>query len=139
MHSAMRPKSSGFLKPQPLPINGILSEHKTNPLSYIALFLLILAACHKDCGDPTDPVRTACMLQKIEEFKLDSHSISIIKIKQPGNPQYWFRTTLIALDVGENIYDSDCNVTCNNGCFCPEDFLCDESLFDFPKEIIWEK
>lgn len=79
------------------------------------------------------------MTQKIEDFKLNPNAQAVIEIHAPLQNLYWFRDHGGVIDVGEDVFTSDCERFCNFGCFCDPSAWCDEALLTYPMETIWEK
>lgn len=102
----------------------------------LSIFLAVFLACSKD-HDPF--VISDCMTQKIEDFKSDTNALEVIQINAPDRKLFWFRLAHIPVDVGEDIFDNDCDFYCNFGCFCLPSFQCDEALLNYPRTTLWMK
>ena len=99
-----------------------------------SLILLVSSACDKDEASPT--IHT-CIYNRIQQFMVEEGAHSIIKINRPGEPLYWFRDAYV--DSGEAVVNSDCTFICITDCECTGSNLCDNSIFQHPREIVWEK
>ncbi|MBC7773983.1 MAG: hypothetical protein H7246_00990 [Phycisphaerae bacterium] len=97
-------------------------------------FALLLAFCkHPEQANPSN-----CLADKIEAFKQVPWAQSIVKISRPNDTLYWFVDSIA--DGGEEVLDENCELVCVADCECIGNIeFCDETHFNFPMEIIWEK
>jgi len=110
---------------------------KKTSILFSAAFALILSACCKHPEEPT-PKPSECISAKIEAFKQQALSQSIIKITTPNDTLYWFVDSLA--DGGEMVLNESCELVCTADCECVGNFVfCDGSHLDFPMETIWEQ
>lgn len=101
------------------------------------LLLLIMGILYGGCTkSSSDPV-TPCIQEKIDAFKSDQGAQEIIKIVKPGDPLYWFVDEIA--DGVEEVFNEDCSFVCITDCYCITEHGCDASIFNFPREILWEK
>ncbi|HEX5111503.1 MAG TPA: hypothetical protein VFV79_01540 [Saprospiraceae bacterium] len=102
----------------------------------LSIFLVFFAACSKD----HDSFEISdCMNQKIEDFKSQPIAFAVLRINTPLRKLYWFRLEGIPIDVGEDVFTSDCEWYCNFDCYCDPSAYCNENILNFPKDTIWKK
>jgi hypothetical protein len=101
----------------------------------VTLCLFPLFGCKKD---KEESLNISCIEEKIETFKQDPSAAAIVKIEKPGDTLYWFED--IYGDGIEEVLNESCEVVCITDCECTGNFVfCDETHFNHPMEIIWEK
>lgn len=96
------------------------------------LLLLSATACKKQ------EEFSGCLQEKFEEFKELSYAHSIVEIKRPDGPLYWFVDAHV--DGGESVLNQDCELVCTADCECDGNVVfCDKTHTDFPQKVIWKK
>ena len=100
----------------------------------LALWAMLFSSCDK--SEHASPF-TACIQERIDDFKLDLSAHSIIRINTPKDTLFWFVNTYV--DSGEVIVNDDCTFICITDLEGISNNYCENAIFDFPREVIWEK
>lgn len=100
-------------------------------LSFLAMLLL---SC--DRSEHAGPF-TACIQERIDEFKLEPSAQSIIRINRPNDPLFWFVDS--QGDGVEAVVNEDCTFICITDLEGISEDYCENEIFLFPREVIWEK
>ena len=99
----------------------------------LIVFLSIIS-CHDELIKGISP----CLDERIAEF-IDSQSAErIVRIDRPGDTLYWFVN--LTADAGEIMLNVQCEAVCITDLEGVSSLpFCDESHYNFPRVVIWEK
>ena len=101
-------------------------------------FLILIALSFLSCHDELIKGISPCLDERIAEF-IDSQSAErIVRIDRPGDTLYWFVN--LTADAGEFMFNVQCEAVCITDLEGVSSLpYCDDSHYNFPKVVIWEK